>query len=230
MGLPGLARLYSDLAQFYAVRTEQADRPGERAPTMLAQVAEELAQVATGTIAAPEPAPLPVTRLLALLDQNLDRNLDQNLAPVLGSFLGLADSLPWTQTRVYLDALPVEFVRNYGYVRLVGPGEGAVVHSDRVAVGIGVWGSGLYYPRHAHPAEEAYHVLAGAVGFRGADGVRRELRPGPRGDMADCAHNAPDEPHELWFGAPGSDPERIQPCVLLWAWVGEISVDARLGG
>ena len=41
MGLPGLARLYSDLAQFYAVRTEQADRPGERAPTMLAQVAEE---------------------------------------------------------------------------------------------------------------------------------------------------------------------------------------------
>ena len=220
MGLPGLARLYSDLAQFYAVRTEQADRPGERAPKMLAQVAEELAQVATGTIAAPEPAPLPVTRLLALLDQNL--------APVLGSFLGLADSLPWTQTRVYLDALPAEFIRNYGYVRLVGPGDGAVVRSERVAVGIGVWGAGLYYPRHAHPAEEAYHVLAGEVGFRGADGVRRELRPGPRGDMADCAHNAPDEPHELWFGTPGADPHRDPPCVLLWAWVGEISVDARL--
>ena len=59
--------------------------------------------------------------------------------------------------------------------------------------------------------------------------MSRELSPGTPGD---CACNRPDEPHELWFGAPGGiekpDPEMYPPCVLAWAWVGEIGVDARL--
>ena len=203
------------MSRFYADRESRDELP------MLGIVSEELARIVEGEVPVPEPEPLPVTRLLARIDAGDD--------PVLGSFLDLAGVLPWTQTRVYLDALPAEFIRNYGYVRLVGPGDGAVVHSERVALGVGVWGAGLHYPRHAHPAEEAYHVLAGEVRFRGAGGVRRELSPGTPGD---CARNGPDEPHELWFGAPGGieklDPEMHPPCVLAWAWVGEIGVDARL--
>ncbi|MBC8365473.1 MAG: hypothetical protein H8E59_10775 [Actinobacteria bacterium] len=184
---------------------------------MLGCVAEELARIVEGELPVPESDPLPVTSLLERIDAGGD--------PVLGSFMELAPALPWTQTRVYLDALPAEFIRNYGYVRLVGSTEGAVVRSDRVAVGVGVWGAGLHYPRHAHPAEEAYHVLAGEVGFAGADGIRMELSPGSPGDFA---HNAPDEPHEIWFGGPGANPDQAPPCVLLWAWIGEIGVDARL--
>ena len=208
MILDELRGLFSALARFY---DEQATHAG---PAMLAQVAEELARVAVGDITVPEPAPLPATQLIERLDPGAD--------PVLGGFLGLADGLAWTQTAAYAETLSSHFLDNYGYVRLVGPIATALVSSTRVAVGVGVWGSGLYYPRHTHPAEEAYHVLAGDVGFSGADGVRRELHPG------DCAHNAPYEPHELWFGAPGEDPDRSPPCVLLWAWVGEIGVDARL--
>ena len=208
MILDELRGLFSALARFY---DEQATHEG---PAMLAQVAEELARVAVGDITVPEPAPLPATQLIERLDPGAD--------PVLGRFLGLADALAWTQTAAYAETLSSHFLDNYGYVRLVGPTATALVSSTRVAVGVGVWGSGLYYPRHTHPAEEAYQVLAGDVGFSGADGVRRELHPG------DCAHNAPDEPHELWFGAPGEDPDRSPPCVLSWAWVGEIGVDARL--
>ena len=208
MILDELRGLFSALARFY---DEQATHEG---PAMLAQVAEELARVAVGDITVPEPAPLPATQLI--------ERLDPGAAPVLGRFLGLADALAWTQTAAYAAPLSSHFLDNYGYVRLVGPTATASVSSTRVAVGVGVWGSGLYYPRHGHPSEEAYHVLAGDVGFSGADGVRRELHPG------DCAHNGPDEPHELWFGAPGEDPDRSPPCVLLWAWVGEIGVDARL--
>jgi len=100
---------------------------------MLGIVSEELARIVEGEVPVPEPEPLPVTRLLARIDAGDD--------PVLGSFLDLAGVLPWTQTRVYLDALPAEFIRNYGYVLLVGPGDGAVVHSERVALGVGVWGA-----------------------------------------------------------------------------------------
>ena len=208
MILDQLGSLFSALERFY---DEQAAQAG---PAMLAQVAGELGRVTAGDITVPEPAPLPATQLLERLDPGAD--------PVLGEFLGLAGALTWTQTAAYAETLSSHFLDNYGYVRLVGPTAAALVSSTRVAVGVGVWGSGLYYPRHAHPSEEAYHVLAGDVGFSGADGVRRELHPG------DCAHNGPDEPHELWVGPPGEDPDRSPPCVLLWAWVGEIGVDARL--
>ena len=108
---------------------------------------------------------------------------------LLAAFLSVAPDLPWTQTRAYVDSVPAEFLDNYGYVRLVG--SAGVVHSERASIGIGVWGAGLRYPPHVHPAEETYHVLAGDVEFRGADGVYRALGPG------DVAHNGPSEPHEL---------------------------------
>ncbi len=209
-----------DLRRFYAERALDG-------PAMFATVAEELSTVLEGPVGSPSPDPLPVAGLLERLET------DGEPDSLLTRFLDLAPHLPWTQTRAYLDTLPPEFVRNYGYVRLVGPAEGAVLHSDRVAVGVGVWGAGLHYPRHAHPAEEAYHVLAGDVGFRGADGTRVELVPVSPGDSpGEFAHNAPDEPHELWFGGrsgvPEPDPDLDPPCVLLWAWTGEIGVDARL--
>lgn len=214
---------FHELARFYAERATDG-------PAMLARVADEVAVVAKGPVDSPVPNLLPVAGLLTRLDADVDPD------SLLGRFRDLASHLPWTQTRAYLDMLPPEFIRNYGYVRLVGPADGAVLPHDRVAVGVGVWGSGLHYPRHVHPAEEAYHVLAGRVGFAGADGVRRELSPGSPGSPGDLAHNAPDEAHELWFGAcsrnqdqdPKPDPDSDPPCVLLWAWVGEIRTDARL--
>ena len=196
-----LAELLHALAHFYEARAGTDEIP------MLDTVAEVLFGITEGeSPIAPEPGPLPVVRLLEGVDPGSDG--------LLAAFLSVALDLPWTQTRAYVDSLPAEFLDNYGYVRLVG--SAAVVHSERASIGIGVWGAGLRYPPHVHPAEETYHVLAGDVEFRGADGVYRALGPG------DVAHNGPSEPHELRFGD--------RTCVVAWAWTGEIGVDARLVG
>ena len=142
-----LAELLHALAHFYEARAGTDEIP------MLDTVAEVLIGITEGeSPTAPEPGPLPVVRLLEGVDPGSDG--------LLAAFLSVAPDLPWTQTRAYVDSLPAEFLDNYGYVRLVG--SAGVVHSERASIGIGVWGAGLRYPPHVHPAEETYHVLAGS--------------------------------------------------------------------
>jgi len=208
-----LTPLLGAVADFYDDRSAIDGWP------MLAEAARE---IRTAAAAAPsvvgEPEHLPVVDLLAEVVPEAASPLDAG-GPVLREFLALAGCLPWTQTRAYLRLFPDDFLAAYGYVRLIGPA--GVVASDRAYVGIGVWGPGLDYPLHIHPAEETYHVLAGRVDFKGADGAWRDLRPG------DSAHNGPGDPHELAF-----DPDH-GPCVLLFAWAGspeDLAASARLVG
>ncbi len=170
---------------------------------LLAEALEDDGVVAT------EPGGLPVTQLLeGVVADTGQPAIDR----VLRAFTAAGPILHWVQTSEYAATLSRHFLDNYGYVRVIGPG--GLVESDTASAGLGVWGAGLHYPRHEHPAEETYHLLHGSASFqRGA---------GPWVDRAvgESVHHDPWEHHAQRFGD--------ATCVLSWAWTGDVAVNARL--
>ena len=196
--------LVAALAGFYIGHPDVGRFP------MLAEVGEHLTTALTDDdLATPEAAELPVARLLAGIEVASD---GPGVSSVLSAFAAAAPILRWVQTAAYKATLSQHFLDNYGYVRVIGPG--GLVESSEVSAGLGIWGAGLHYPRHEHPAEETYHVLHGAADFRRGDG------PWEPKAVGESVHHEPWEHHAQRFGD--------ETCVLLWAWTGDVAVDARL--
>ena len=196
--------LVAALAGFYTGHPDV-----ERYP-MLSEVGDLLAAALdTADVVINEPVVLPAARLLANVDPESDV---PGVGPVLRTFAAAALILHWVQTAEHVATLSQHFLDNYGYVRVIGPG--GLVESSVVTAGLGVWGAGLHYPRHEHPAEETYHVLHGAASFQRGDG------PWESKNVGQSVHHEPWERHAQLFGD--------QTCVLLWAWTGEVTVDAQL--
>lgn len=98
-----------------------------------------------------------------------------------------------------------DFHNRYGWFELVGPG--GHFRADGLRAYVAYWGVGLTYPRHRHPAEEIYYILAGSARFA-ADGLATEtLHAGEaRLHVSEQAHamTTPDEAVltlVLWRGA-----------------------------
>ena len=161
----------------------------------------------------PDPVALPVARLLAGCESAIDvGSAVPGVGAVLRAFTAAAPILHWGQTAEYAATLSQHFLDNYGYVRVIG--SGGLVESDVASAGLGVWGAGLHYPRHEHPAEETYHVLSGSVSFQ------RGVGPWVERAVGESVHHAPREHHAQRFGD--------TTCVLSWAWTGDVAVSARL--
>ena len=176
----------------------------------LAEVGEHLTNALEGGgLAAPDPTRLPVAHLLSEVDL---RSGVPGVESVLRAFSAAAPILRWVQTPAYRATLSQHYLDNYGYVRVIG--RGGLVEASVVSAGLGIWGAGLHYPRHEHPAEETYHVLHGAACFQRGDG------PWEAKSAGESVHHEPWERHAQMFGD--------ETCVLLWAWPGDVAVDARL--
>jgi hypothetical protein len=157
---------------------------------MLAEVGGYLREaLSTGSVEEPDPVGLPVGRLLGQIDAESDV---AGVAEILQAFVAAGSSLRWIQTPAYAETLSQHFLDNYGYVRVVGPG--GLVESSVASAGLGIWGAGLHYPRHEHPAEETYHVLHGSASFQRGDG------PWEPKNVGESVHHAPWERHGQRFG------------------------------
>ena len=196
--------LVSALADFYVGHPDS-----ERFP-MLAEVGGLLAEALEDDgVVTTEPGGLPVTQLLeGVVADTGQPAIDR----VLRAFTAAGPILHWVQTAEYAATLSQHFLDNYGYVRVIGPG--GLVESDIATAGLGVWGAGLHYPRHEHPAEETYHLLHGSASFQ------RGAGPWVARAVGESVHHDPGEHHAQRFGD--------ATCVLSWAWTGDVAVNARL--
>ena len=95
--------------------------------------------------------------------------------PLLDALRPRMLAMPWRQNPTYTDE---SFLRRYAYCELLGP-TGLVPHA-KVSVGLLYLAPGTFYPPHAHPAEEAYHLLAGASEWQAGAGVMTPRSPGDR--------------------------------------------------
>ena len=200
--------LVAALADFYV------GHPDAQRFSMLGTVGNLLvAALEADEVVEPDPVALPVARLLAGCESAIDAgSAVPGVGAVLRAFTAAAPILHWVQTAEYAATLSQHFLDNYGYVRVIG--SGGLVESDVASAGLGVWGAGLHYPRHEHPAEETYHVLSGSVSFQRGVGLWVERAVG------ESVHHAPWEQHAQRFGD--------TTCVLSWAWTGDVAVNARL--
>jgi mannose-6-phosphate isomerase-like protein (cupin superfamily) len=136
-----------------------------------------------------------------------------------GPMAGLAEALraaaphfAWMQNAGYRREMPREFLDNYATLRLVGP-EGRYL-SDRVRVGLVLFGPDLFYPAHHHPARELYCVIDGT-----AEWWRAGEAPALRAPGSVLLHTE-NQDHVMTMRGDG--------LLALWAWTGDIESPAVL--
>jgi quercetin dioxygenase-like cupin family protein len=125
----------------------------------------------------------------------------------------LSPYLRWVQNPNYVAAPPAaDFLANYGYVVLAGPG--GLVATDSLAMGILLLGPNTHYPRHRHPAVEIYVVAAGEAEWRrGESAWRRE----PPGSVIR---------HETM--APHATRTLDEPLLAVYVWRGDLMTHAKI--
>lgn len=94
---------------------------------------------------------------------------------VIKSLRAAAPQLHWKQTYTE-EEVGREFLDDYGYVELFGPGGHFL--SNKLRGYIGFWGPCLTYDWHDHEAEELYFTLAGNAVFCAKGSPNLMLKPG----------------------------------------------------
>jgi dimethlysulfoniopropionate lyase len=98
---------------------------------------------------------------------------------------------------------------------IAGPADGppALAVDARLALGVLLLGPATHYPRHAHPAVEAYYTLTEGDWWRD---------PGPwhHEPAARAIHHAPMVAHAMRAGG--------APLLALYLWRGDLGTHARL--
>ncbi len=147
-------------------------------------------------VLAREPEALPVC---AWLGRALDQGLLERTAPLVRALRRVTNELTW---KYGYKRVPRGLVRKYGYAELMGP-EGPVV-SERLILGLVLFGPRCTYPAHSHQGiSESYICLSGVVSESNA-GV---YAPGS------LLFNPPSKAHRITTGD-------FEPTLLAYAWTG----------
>lgn len=127
-------------------------------------------------------------------------------ASLIDAFAPLADLALWKEGP--RDGAPDGFSEAYAYATLIG--FDGLIETDDCRCGLYIQRPGVYYPAHAHDAEELYFILSGEADWQAGE-RRFTARPGL------LIHHAPAEPHIMVTGD--------QPLLAIFAWLG--AVDGR---
>lgn len=117
-------------------------------------------------------------------------------------------AMSWRQNPTYTDA---GFLGRYAYCELLGPA-GLASHTT-VSAGLLYLAPGTMYPPHAHPAEEAYHLLAGVSEWQSGSEPLTWRSPGDR------VEHPSGVTHSMRSGS--------TPMLALYIWRGDLATPAR---
>ena len=129
--------------------------------------------------------------------------------PLLDALRPRMSSMPWRQNPTYTDEW---FLGRYAYCELLGP-NGLVPHMT-ASIGLLYLAPDTMYPPHAHPAEEAYHLLAGVSEWQAAADPLTWRSPGERMEHPSGVS------HAMRSGP--------TPMLALYLWRGDLVTPARL--
>jgi len=116
----------------------------------------------------------------------------------------LAPALPWA--RAPAASTPAEYYQGHAYAMLVG--DGGFVPADGFMLGLFLLAPGLFYPNHAHAADELYYLLSGRAQWQKSGGAFAGFGPGELVAMPSMT------PHAIRTGS--------EPVLILWAWYGDL--------
>ena len=125
-------------------------------------------------------------------------------ASLIDGFAPLADLASWNEGP--REGGPDEFTDAYAYATLVG--FDGLVDTGKCRSGLYIQRPGVYYPAHAHDAEELYFILSGEAEWQAGE-RRFTAKPGM------LIHHASAEPHIMETGE--------QPLLAIFAWLGALN-------
>lgn len=198
------------------------DRVGNTKDTVFSDTLQKVVFELEGLVATdrgrslPEARALPATRHLSSL-QTLP--IAKNVNPIVSLLIDMKDQLYWRQNPNYNDDLLGKgYMDNYCHAQIIGE-YGIYQHPD-ILLGFYIQGDGLYYPDHNHPAKEIYTVLSGRSTWRQSFELGRgEWQEKQSGDF--IFHDSL-EIHAMHTNIDA------QPLIALYAWYGDIHIDAAL--
>lgn len=144
----------------------------------------------------PRPSELPVC---AWLGRAVDQGLLERTAPLVRALRRVTNTLTW---QYGYDRMPRGLVRKYGFAELMGPN--GPVESDRMILGLVLFGPRCTYPAHSHDGiTESYMCLSGVV----SEGDTGTYAPGS------LLFTPPGKVHRITTGD-------FEPTLLAYAWTG----------
>jgi len=193
--LPALRSLLEEARRTFAGRAEP------EAAALIALL-DGLGTAATGVAVAAAPAPA-LQPVCVRLPEALA------LAPAETAGLvslvdALAPTLSWA--RAPAATTPAEYFEGHAYAMLVG--DGGFVPADGFMLGLFLLAPGLFYPNHAHAADELYYLLSGRAQWQKSGGAFAGFGPGELVAMPSMT------PHAIRIGS--------EPVLILWAWYGDL--------
>jgi mannose-6-phosphate isomerase-like protein (cupin superfamily) len=179
-------------------------------PAMLTEVGKLLPTLPVGDAPLGTGARLPVTHFIG---PALAAARSSPMADVANTFAEIEPDADWVRNPNYAQDPPdPEFLDNYGYVEVIGPGRR--IDTALCRVGFLLLGPRTHYPMHEHPAEEVYHVVSGDALWLRAD---RPWAVEPPGTLIH---------HPSWMRH--ATHAQTQPMLALYGWAGEIATHAVL--
>ncbi len=133
---------------------------------------------------------------------------------VAQALLAVTDQLAWRSSSKSRDDGPdVEILlRNFAVVTVIG--EGGLLPSDKVYAGFSLQARDIYYPPHAHHAEESYWIIGG-------DGDWKvDTRPWFAVEPGDSVY------HES--GARHAMQTNEQPLLTVWLWTSHLDSEVMI--
>lgn len=128
--------------------------------------------------------------------------------PLLSALRPCMSTMSWRQNPTYTDE---SFLARYAYCELLGP-VGLMPHAT-ISVGLLFLAPGTRYPPHAHPAEEAYHLLAGVSEWQAGAAPLTWRSPGDRMEHPGGVS------HAMRSGT--------TPMLALYVWRGDLTTPSR---
>lgn len=133
---------------------------------------------------------------------------DSNSCKLAQSLLAVTDQLQWRASSKNRDDGPDVAIlsRNFAIATIIG--EGGLLRSDKVYAGFSLQAPDIYYPPHAHHAEESYWIIGGDADWRVGTKPWFAVAPG------DSIYHEPEARHVMQTNE--------QPLLTVWLWTSHL--------
>ncbi|MCH7823032.1 MAG: hypothetical protein IIA07_13555 [Proteobacteria bacterium] len=137
-----------------------------------------------------------------------------NSHAIAQTLLTVSDQLRWRKSSKSHDDGPDIAVlsRNFAVVSLIGPGE--PLQSDKVYAGFSLQAPDIYYPPHAHFAEESYWIIGGNADWRVG------TKPWFAVDPGDSIYHESEARHVMQTNE--------QPLLTIWLWTSHLDSEVMI--
>jgi quercetin dioxygenase-like cupin family protein len=127
---------------------------------------------------------------------------------IANALLAVPDQLNWCMSPRDPTEGPDAVALSRNFVATTVIGGSGILHSDKVAAGFSLQAPDIYYPPHAHFAEESYWIIGGEGDWRVGSEPWFAVKPG------DTIYHAPEARHTMQTNG--------YPMLTIWLWTSDL--------